>query len=181
MTNESAAPNRRRAAHGRTRRCGAGKGLPRHRPYAQFELPEGATGPDVLIAHLNWLLHNLDYFALRGHATVQTATAAMHRDLLLLRMVQPADAPLDDPEGLPFYNLAEALDENLYEIRMSLFKWIMSPEKDEQKAEFHKLNELIGKGKHLNTQFAIAKGRVKQSTGRTGQVKRAQASPPSGL
>jgi hypothetical protein len=56
---------------------------PRYQPFDGGEL----EGFELVKAHLAWLRANMDWFALQGKATLNTASIAMHRDLEMLGML----------------------------------------------------------------------------------------------
>jgi hypothetical protein len=70
--------------------------------YKAFRAPRGADRWAVARAHLDWLLANMDWHALRGRGTVNTQSASLYRSLELL-----AAAPEAPPEPAPETAAAE--------------------------------------------------------------------------
>jgi hypothetical protein len=136
--------------------------------YVPFAVPEGAGGEEVLRAHLDWLLRNLDHLALSGHATVQTATAALHRDLLLLRMVEPVGQAAPEEPQL-YYTLAQrfvAQHERTSQQFVKLMDLLLDGDPRSFKAEWEKLRLEIIQTTQISVAFREADKKMKQSTGR---------------
>jgi hypothetical protein len=77
-------------------------------------------GSDVVIAHLNWLVQNMDYFAREGRATLQTATRALHQDLLLARLIEPVQKKNETQQYKALRNIADELAASIQQIKQRL-------------------------------------------------------------